>query len=118
MPTRISNSTALVVLVFIYAVSVFLLFRIYLVAWVSPQDGPTGAAQYIGDAPHYETLAKFGQSPDVMVVSCSDSRVDPETIFTAMPGELCMPYSTSQGNRSNNPSASIASAPPRPSSAG
>lgn len=58
MPTRISNSTALVVLVFIYAVSVFLLFRIYLVAWVSPQDGPTGAAQYIGDAPHYEALAK------------------------------------------------------------
>ena len=29
-----------------------------------------------------------GQTPDVMVVSCCDSRVDPETIFSAMPGEL------------------------------
>jgi carbonic anhydrase len=37
---------------------------------------------------HYETLAEFGQSPDVMMVSCCDSRVDPETIFSAMPGEL------------------------------
>lgn len=37
---------------------------------------------------HYETLASEGQSPDVMIVSCCDSRVDPETIFSAMPGEL------------------------------
>ncbi len=37
---------------------------------------------------HYEELANFGQSPDVMVVSCCDSRCDPETIFSAMPGEL------------------------------
>jgi carbonic anhydrase len=37
---------------------------------------------------HYETLATHGQQPDVMVVSCCDSRVDPETIFSAMPGEL------------------------------
>jgi carbonic anhydrase len=37
---------------------------------------------------HYEELANHGQSPDVMVVSCCDSRVDPETIFSAMPGEL------------------------------
>jgi carbonic anhydrase len=37
---------------------------------------------------HYEKLATFGQHPDVMVVSCCDSRVDPETIFSAMPGEL------------------------------
>jgi carbonic anhydrase len=36
----------------------------------------------------YSELAAFGQSPDVMVVSCCDSRVDPETIFSAMPGEL------------------------------
>lgn len=36
----------------------------------------------------YEELAERGQSPDVMVVSCCDSRVDPETIFSAMPGEL------------------------------
>ncbi len=36
----------------------------------------------------YEELAAHGQSPDVMIVSCCDSRVDPETIFSAMPGEL------------------------------
>ncbi len=37
---------------------------------------------------HYEELATHGQHPDVMVVSCCDSRVDPETLFSAMPGEL------------------------------
>ncbi|MEQ1614057.1 MAG: carbonic anhydrase [Hyphomicrobiaceae bacterium] len=37
---------------------------------------------------HYEQLATFGQNPEVMVVSCCDSRCDPETIFSAMPGEL------------------------------
>lgn len=36
----------------------------------------------------YEELAIAGQSPEVMVVSCCDSRVDPETIFSALPGEL------------------------------
>ena len=36
----------------------------------------------------YEELATYGQSPETMVVSCCDSRVDPETIFSAMPGEL------------------------------
>lgn len=37
---------------------------------------------------HYEQLAEFGQNPDVMLISCCDSRVDPESIFSAMPGEL------------------------------
>ncbi len=37
---------------------------------------------------HYQELAEKGQKPDVMIVSCCDSRVDPETIFSAMPGEL------------------------------
>lgn len=36
----------------------------------------------------YEELAERGQAPEVMVVSCCDSRVDPETIFSAIPGEL------------------------------
>ena len=31
----------------------------------------------------YEKLAQSGQTPDVMIVSCCDSRVDPETIFSA-----------------------------------
>ena len=40
------------------------------------------------NADQYEELAKYGQDPQVMIISCCDSRVDPETIFTAMPGEL------------------------------
>ena len=40
------------------------------------------------NADHYEELATYGQSPDTMLISCCDSRVDPETIFSAMPGEL------------------------------
>jgi carbonic anhydrase len=40
------------------------------------------------NAAHYEELATHGQDPDTMVISCCDSRVDPETIFSAMPGEL------------------------------
>jgi carbonic anhydrase len=35
----------------------------------------------------YESLSK-GQSPHTLVVACSDSRVDPQTIFGAAPGEL------------------------------
>ena len=29
-----------------------------------------------------------GQSPNIMVIACSDSRVDPSTIFDASPGEM------------------------------
>ncbi len=29
-----------------------------------------------------------GQSPDIMVIACSDSRVDPSTIFDASPGQM------------------------------
>jgi carbonic anhydrase len=36
----------------------------------------------------FEELAKSGQSPEVMVVGCCDSRVSPEVIFNARPGEL------------------------------
>lgn len=43
---------------------------------------------FVSNQDHYENLAQYGQSPDVMMVSCCDSRVDPETIFSAMPGEL------------------------------
>lgn len=44
--------------------------------------------QFAPNADHYEELATYGQNPEVMIISCSDSRVDPETIFAAMPGEL------------------------------
>jgi carbonic anhydrase len=36
----------------------------------------------------YRQLAEAGQSPEVMVIGCSDSRVSPEVIFDAHPGEL------------------------------
>ena len=36
----------------------------------------------------YKTLAEQGQSPKTMVIGCCDSRVAPETIFDAGPGEL------------------------------
>lgn len=43
---------------------------------------------FVPNADQYEELATYGQDPDVMIISCCDSRVDPETIFTAMPGEM------------------------------
>jgi len=36
----------------------------------------------------YATLAESGQSPSIMVIGCVDSRVSPEVIFDAAPGEL------------------------------
>ncbi len=36
----------------------------------------------------YEALAHWGQSPETMIIACSDSRADPQTIFGAVPGEL------------------------------
>ncbi len=36
----------------------------------------------------YEALAHWGQSPETMVIACSDARVDPQTVFGAAPGEL------------------------------
>lgn len=36
----------------------------------------------------YEALARAGQSPETLVIACSDSRVDPQTVFDAGPGEM------------------------------
>jgi len=36
----------------------------------------------------YQALAEKGQSPEIMVIGCCDSRVSPEVIFDAGPGEL------------------------------
>ena len=45
-----------------------------------------------GRLPHeqdrYRALAERGQSPEIMVIGCCDSRVSPEVIFDARPGEL------------------------------
>jgi carbonic anhydrase len=36
----------------------------------------------------YEVLAQRGQNPETLVIACSDSRADPQTVFGAEPGEL------------------------------
>src|SRR6266852_1164678 len=36
----------------------------------------------------YETLARGGQKPEVMMIGCCDSRVSPEVVFDASPGEI------------------------------
>ena len=36
----------------------------------------------------YRELSEIGQSPEVLVIGCCDSRVSPEVIFDARPGEL------------------------------
>ena len=45
-----------------------------------------------GRLPHeqarFRELAETGQRPEVMVIGCCDSRVSPEVIFDAHPGEL------------------------------
>ncbi|GAA0537516.1 carbonic anhydrase [Rhizomicrobium palustre] len=57
------------------------------------------------DKEHFVELAK-GQNPHTLVISCSDSRVDPATIFGARPGDLFVirnvasvvpPYETNSG---------------------
>ncbi|HWT31938.1 MAG TPA: carbonic anhydrase [Propylenella sp.] len=46
------------------------------------------ASIWSAERDRYEALAVTGQSPEAMVISCSDSRVDPQTVFGARPGEL------------------------------
>ena len=43
----------------------------------------------------YEALANWGQSPEAMVIACSDSRVDPQTVFSAVPAN-CSSCATSR----------------------
>jgi len=46
------------------------------------------AGRFAGERSRYERLAETGQRPEIMVVGCVDSRVSPEAIFDAAPGEL------------------------------
>jgi carbonic anhydrase len=46
------------------------------------------AARLPAEQSRYRDLAERGQSPEVMVIGCCDSRVAPEVIFDAGPGEL------------------------------
>ena len=65
---------------------------------------------------HYEQLAR-GQSPDTLVIACSDSRADPATIFHARPGELFVirnvagivpPYESDSGHRGTSAALAFA----------
>ena len=42
----------------------------------------------LNEQSRYRELAEAGQSPEIMVIGCCDSRVSPEVIFDARPGEL------------------------------
>ena len=44
--------------------------------------------RFVKERSRYELLAEAGQRPKIMVISCIDSRVSPEVIFDASPGEL------------------------------
>ena len=46
------------------------------------------AGDYKAQKKLYEELGTHGQSPKVMLIACSDSRVDPTDIFDAYPGEM------------------------------
>jgi carbonic anhydrase len=44
--------------------------------------------RFVEEQERYRQLADTGQSPSIMVIGCVDSRVSPEVIFDAAPGEL------------------------------
>jgi carbonic anhydrase len=44
--------------------------------------------RFADERARYAMLADTGQKPEIMVVGCIDSRVSPEVIFDAAPGEL------------------------------
>ncbi|MEO8926001.1 MAG: carbonic anhydrase [Caulobacteraceae bacterium] len=46
------------------------------------------AQAWPADKARYEALSAKGQRPATLVVACSDSRVDPQTVFGAGPGEM------------------------------
>lgn len=43
---------------------------------------------YATQRDRFERLAEHGQSPKLMIIACSDSRVDPAQIFDVDPGEI------------------------------
>lgn len=58
-----------------------------------PQRLTDGYASFLNgglseERERYQDLAKNGQRPEVMVIGCGDSRVAPEIIFNARPGEI------------------------------
>ena len=46
------------------------------------------AGTWRNERSRFDELSKFGQKPRALVISCSDSRTDPQMVFNAEPGEL------------------------------
>jgi carbonic anhydrase len=44
--------------------------------------------RFATESERYRKLAKEGQMPEIMIISCCDSRAAPETIFNSAPGEI------------------------------
>ena len=44
--------------------------------------------RFTSERARYQDLASTGQAPSIMVIGCVDSRVSPEVIFDAAPGEI------------------------------
>ena len=44
--------------------------------------------RYAREHARYRSLAEHGQTPEVMMIACCDSRAAPDTIFNAAPGEI------------------------------
>jgi len=44
--------------------------------------------RFASERARYQQLAGLGQKPSIMVIGCVDSRVSPEVIFDAAPGEI------------------------------
>jgi carbonic anhydrase len=54
---------------------------------VSGYDAFLGG-RFIDEQARFKQLAERGQKPKVMLIGCADSRVSPEVIFDASPGEI------------------------------
>ncbi len=44
--------------------------------------------RFVRERARYHELAESGQTPEIMIIACCDSRAAPEIIFNALPGEI------------------------------
>lgn len=72
---------------------------------------------FANNRPLFDTLAQQGQTPKVLLIGCSDSRVDPTIIFDAQPGEMFVlrnvanlipPYAPDQGHHGTSAAVEFA----------